>query len=195
MTAGIGTLPYRRRCPPVCSGGQYLRYAGRSVRYVRRVAIDCGQRWLPGLTPSFFNMEAFMPTSGDSDDSALLVSFERKLQLIRDRVRGVAEGYYTATYLVGRPGTSKSFTVKAELERLAVPHVIHYGPISPRGLFNLLADNSRQIIVLDGVDMLLNHTPTRQISWRRWTVIQNNPGPSPTKRETKITRSSSSEVL
>ena len=45
-----------------------------------------------------------------------LSSYHTKLQLIRDRVRGVAQHYYTAAYLVGRPGTSKTYTVKEELE-------------------------------------------------------------------------------
>ncbi len=57
-----------------------------------------------------------MPTPFDSD-AALLVSFEEKLQRIRDRVRGVAERYHTATYIVGRPGTSKTYTVKEQLEK------------------------------------------------------------------------------
>ena len=45
-----------------------------------------------------------------------IYSFEAKLQLIRDRVASVAHHYHTGCYLVGRPGTSKTFTVRQTLE-------------------------------------------------------------------------------
>jgi hypothetical protein len=104
-----------------------------------------------------------MPTLFDSDDSALLVSFEKKLQLIRDRVRGVAEGYQTATYLVGRPGTSKTYTVKEELERLGVPHVVLNCRMSPMGLFKVLAEHPEHTIVLDDIVTLFRHKQALQV--------------------------------
>ena len=98
-----------------------------------------------------------------SDDASLLVSFEKKLQTIRDRVRSVAEGYQTATYLVGRPGTSKTFTVKEELERLGVPHVILNCRVSPMGLFKVLDEHPEHTIVLDDIVTLFRHKQALQV--------------------------------
>ena len=74
--------------------------------------------------------------------------FERKLQLIRDRVRGVAEGYHTALFLKGRSGTSKTVTVKEELDRLGIPYIICNARMSPMGLFELMAEHPEHVIVL-----------------------------------------------
>jgi hypothetical protein len=98
-----------------------------------------------------------------STDESLLESFEARLQLIRDRVRSVAEGYHTAAYLVGRPGTSKTFTVKEELGRLGVPFLIRNSRMSPMGLFELLEENPEHIIVLDDIASLFNHKQALQI--------------------------------
>ena len=50
-------------------------------------------------------------TSLTGDDLADLAAFEAMRDLIRDRTRSVAERYQTGAYLVGRPGTSKTFTI------------------------------------------------------------------------------------
>lgn len=96
-------------------------------------------------------------------DESLLESFEARLQLIRDRVRSVAEGYHTAAYLVGRPGTSKTHTVREELERRRAPFLIRNSRMSPMGLFELLEENPEHIIVLDDIASLFNHKQALQI--------------------------------
>ena len=98
-----------------------------------------------------------------STDESLLESFEARLQLIRDRVRSVAEGYHTAAYLVGRPGTSKTFTVKEELERLRTAFLVRNSRMSPMGLFELLEENPEHVIVLDDIATLFNHKQALQI--------------------------------
>lgn len=85
---------------------------------------------------------------------ALLASFDRKLELIRDRVRSVAHKYHTAAYLVGRPGTSKTFTVMEELESLGVPSVIRNARMTPMGLFEFLLEHPEHVIVLDDISSL-----------------------------------------
>ncbi|MBA2114061.1 hypothetical protein HOV93_12170 [Planctomycetes bacterium FF15] len=108
--------------------------------------------------------EAFI---GDVDlstsDTILLASFERKLQLIRDRVRGVAHRYYTACYLVGRPGTSKTYTVKQELEKLDVPFIIRNARMSAMGLFNFLNEHPEHVVVLDDIGSLFRNDLAVQI--------------------------------
>jgi hypothetical protein len=45
-------------------------------------------------------------------DDLLLLRLDHKLQLVRDRIQGVAEGYATGLYLWGEGGKSKSFTTE-----------------------------------------------------------------------------------
>ena len=97
-------------------------------------------------------------------DESLLESFEARLQLIRDRVRSVAEGYHTAAYLVGRPGTSKTHTVREELERRRAPFLIRNSRMSPMGLFELLEENPEHIIVLDALAANLIHDSVPTLS-------------------------------
>lgn len=92
-----------------------------------------------------------------------LSSYQTKLQLIRDRVRGVAQHYYTAAYLVGRSGTSKTYTVREELEELGVPHVIRNARMTPMGLFDFLNEHPEHIIVLDDIASLFNQSAALQI--------------------------------
>lgn len=105
-----------------------------------------------------------MPTCPLSpSDRNLVRQLESKLQIIRDRVASVAHRYHTACYLVGRPGTSKTFTVRAELERLQEPWVYHNARITPMGLFALLAEHPEHVIVLDDIASLFKNDPAMQI--------------------------------
>ncbi len=97
------------------------------------------------------------------NDTTLLASFDRKLQLIRDRVRGVAERYYTAAYLVGRPGTSKTHTVETELEGLDIPFVLRNARMTPMGLFEFLHDHPEHVVVLDDIASLFKQQAALQI--------------------------------
>ncbi|MAX38403.1 MAG: hypothetical protein CME33_17755 [Gimesia sp.] len=99
----------------------------------------------------------------DARIDGLQKSYRRKLQLIRDRVRSVAECYHTAIYIVGRPGTSKTFTVKEELERLSVPFVIRNARMTPMGLFDFLHEHPEHIIVLDDIASLFGQPAALQI--------------------------------
>jgi Cdc6-like AAA superfamily ATPase len=96
-------------------------------------------------------------------DSELLTTFEQKLQVIRDRVRGVAEGYQTAAYLTGRPGTSKTYTVREELERITAPSVIRNARMTPMGLFEFLREHPEHIVVLDDIATLFKDRAALQI--------------------------------
>jgi hypothetical protein len=83
-----------------------------------------------------------------------LEQLEQSLAVIRDRVRGVALGHYTGFYLHGRPGTSKTYTVRTALEREKVVYRYHTGHLTPMGLFELLRDQPNGIVVLDDVSQL-----------------------------------------
>ncbi|HVX15931.1 MAG TPA: hypothetical protein VHC22_32405 [Pirellulales bacterium] len=98
-----------------------------------------------------------------SDDRQHVKTFEQKLQLIRDRVASVAHGYHTACYLVGRPGTSKTSTVREELDRLSIPWAYQNARMTPMGLFGFIAEHSEHAVVLDDIPSLLKNDQAVQI--------------------------------
>lgn len=100
---------------------------------------------------------------GQPSEQDLLQSFEQKQQLIRDRVASVVHGYHTATYLVGRPGTSKTHTVREELERLEEPWIYQNARMTPVGLFDFVAEHPEHIIVLDDIASLFKNDQAVQI--------------------------------
>lgn len=102
-------------------------------------------------------------SAGQPSERDLLQSFEKKQQLIRDRVASVVHGYHTATYLVGRPGTSKTHTVRDELERLEEPWVYQNARMTPMGLFEFIAEHPEHIIVLDDIASLFKNDQAVQI--------------------------------
>jgi len=98
-----------------------------------------------------------------ADDRQLVQQLDEKLQLIRDRVASVAHRYHTACYLVGRPGTSKTFTVRTELERLEEPWAYQNARMTPMGLFSFLAEHPEHVIVLDDIGSLFKNDQAMQI--------------------------------
>lgn len=100
---------------------------------------------------------------GQPTEQQLLQSFERKQQLIRDRVVSVVDRYHTAVYVVGRPGTSKTHTVRQELERLDEPWVYQNARMTPMGLFGFIAEHPEHIIVLDDIASLFKNDQAVQI--------------------------------
>src|SRR3954453_13220015 len=89
-----------------------------------------------------------------SKDESLLASLDDKLQLVRDRVRGVAEGYANGFYLWGEGGTSKSYKVEDTLKRLGKPFKLSNSRITGKGLFELLRDYPDVVHVLEDVETL-----------------------------------------
>src|SRR5690242_2810392 len=75
-----------------------------------------------------------------ASDGLLLTSLESKLQLVRDRVSGVAEGYITGFYLWGEGGTSKSYSVEETLKKLGKAYKLTNSRVTAKGLFVLLHD-------------------------------------------------------
>jgi hypothetical protein len=90
----------------------------------------------------------------EHSDNPLLASLEGKLQLIRDRVRGVAEGYANGFFIWGSGGTSKSFTVEETLKELGKPYKLSNSRITGKGLFTLLRDYPDIVHVLEDVETI-----------------------------------------
>lgn len=100
---------------------------------------------------------------GQPTHQELLESFEQKVQIIRDRVVSVADGYQSGFYIVGRPGTSKTFTVKEELDRLEAPSTLQNARMTPMGLFSFIAEHPEHVIVLDDIPSLFKSDQAMQI--------------------------------
>ncbi len=89
-------------------------------------------------------------------DKDLLASLEDKLQLIRDHIRMVAEGYANGFFLWGEGGTAKTFTVVETLKNLNRPFRLTNSHITAKGLFELLRDFPDVVHVLEDVETLFN---------------------------------------
>jgi len=83
--------------------------------------------------------------------------------VVRDRVRGVAIGLHVGLYLYGRPGTGKTRTVLTTLADAEARCHYHRGHATPMGLFDLLAEHHRSVIVLDDVAGLLTQNVAVQL--------------------------------
>jgi hypothetical protein len=90
-------------------------------------------------------------------------SLMRQHDLIGDRIRQVCDGVSTGFYLYGRPGTSKTHTVKSTLKDLAAPHEWHSGHLTPIGLYELIEENRDRTIVLDDVSSIFGQPIALQI--------------------------------
>jgi len=92
-----------------------------------------------------------------------LQDLDERLAVVRDRVRGVAFGYHNGFYLFGRPGTSKTHSVRTTLAELGTPHHYHLGHLTPMGLFDLLLEQHDRVIVLDDVSAIFEQPVALQI--------------------------------
>ena len=95
---------------------------------------------------------------------ALLAELNRRQAIVRDYVRGVARQYATGLYLFGRPGTAKTYTVRAVLEgEIREPYTYQRGHLTPMGLFELIAGHPDGVIVLDDLGAVLKSDVALQI--------------------------------
>ncbi len=87
-------------------------------------------------------------------DDYALASWEGKVELVRDKVRGVAKGYSNGLYLWGAGGTSKTHTVEETLRQLGTPFQTTNTQVTARGLFNKLREFHDATHVIDDVARL-----------------------------------------
>jgi hypothetical protein len=103
------------------------------------------------------------PAALSAADFTNLKELDRRVSVIRDWVRGVARRHHAGFYLFGRPGTSKTFTVRKTLAETEVESHYTNGYLTPLGLFDLLAEHPNCVIVLDDVSHLLTQVASLQI--------------------------------
>jgi hypothetical protein len=96
--------------------------------------------------------------------TALLGELNRRQQVVRDYVRGVAGLYATGLYLFGRPGTAKTYTVRHVLEQeIREMYAYQRGHLTPMGLFELIAMHPSEVIVLDDLSTIFRSDVALQI--------------------------------
>lgn len=94
----------------------------------------------------------------------LLAELKRRQGIVRDYVRAVARQYATGLYLFGRPGTAKTHTVRAVLEKeIREPYIYQRGHLTAVGLFELIAEHPDDVIVLDDLTAVLDSDVALQI--------------------------------
>ena len=125
------------------------------------------------------------------DDSCHLESFDALRDQIRFVTTGVAENYQVGVYLLGRPGTGKSFTVLETLKALDVPHYYCNSRMSAMGLWHVLKDHPEHVVVIDDIPSLIKDRQAVQIFQ---ATLDGRPGtPRPVGYHTKDSRSDSFE--
>jgi hypothetical protein len=90
-------------------------------------------------------------------------NFERLRNLLRDRTRSVAEGYQNGAYIVGRPGSSKTYTVLEQLRQLDISYVYRNAKMTAPGLWNLLHEHPEGVTVLDDIPSVVAERPAQMI--------------------------------
>ena len=88
------------------------------------------------------------------EDAENLERLERKLALIRDRVRSVALKYNTGFFLFGAGGSGKSHAVRGELDSLGTRWILHNSDMSGPGLFDMLHDLPEHVHLLEDMEQL-----------------------------------------
>ncbi len=92
-----------------------------------------------------------------------LAELNRRLTVVRDRVRGVALGHNNGFYLHGPAGCAKTYTVIKTLEEEKCPYHYHDGHVTAMGLFDLLAQQHDRVIVLDDVSEIFAQKVAQQL--------------------------------
>jgi hypothetical protein len=107
------------------------------------------------------------PAAGPHDDAAIdLAALERharRAAVVRDIVRGVALGYYTCLYLMGRAGTGKTHTVMRTVEASGRDYQYFKGHLAPVGVFEFLEKYPDSVLILDDVASTLRSEVALQI--------------------------------
>jgi hypothetical protein len=101
-----------------------------------------------------------------AEDQARLAELDPKHTLIRDRVRGVVESIHTGFYLWGDGGTSKSYTVLDELQKLQADYVVHNSRMTGRGLVDTLNRLPSSVHVIEDCESIFDDR-------RAWGVLRS----------------------
>ena len=89
--------------------------------------------------------------------------FDHLLCLIKARTESVAGHYQVGVYITGRPGTSKTYSVKNTLDDLGANYQYVNCRVSPGGLYDKMKEHPEDVIVLDDVATLFGNKQGLQV--------------------------------
>ena len=140
---------------------------------------------IPGSDREASSSEPSQPAVS-AEDQDHLHRFDLMRDLLRDRTRAVAEHYQNGCYIVGRPGSSKTFTILEELKRLGLPWTYRNSRMSAAGRYAMLQEHPQHAIVLDDIPTMLSDKASLQMLM---AALGGEPGkPRPVTYTTKDTR-------
>lgn len=104
-------------------------------------------------------------TNGDylKGHEQCLKEVEAQFGIIRDRLRGVCDGYTNGFYLFGPPGISKTHTVVNYLNDNSIPFEHVKGHLTGSALFDVLEETPAGVILLDDVQAIFGDPKAVQI--------------------------------
>jgi hypothetical protein len=94
------------------------------------------------------------PPHLSEEDQRHLAAMEKRMQVLRDYVVGVARGYYTGLYVYGPAGCSKSYTILETLNSVGANYVVHNSRLTGQTLFHALAQAPDSVHVLEDMEAL-----------------------------------------
>ncbi len=106
---------------------------------------------------------AFNSPSLSDDDLKNLEDFDHSLRFVKARTNGVALRKHVGSYISGRTGTSKTWTVTTTLDDLGINYQYINCRVSPGGLYDAMKQNPEDVFVLDDVATLYKHPQGLQV--------------------------------
>lgn len=135
-------------------------------------------------------------------DAAHLASLEAKLQVTRDRTRGLVKGFYDGVYIHGAGGVGKSHAVETTLAEVARElgrnldelRILTNSRITAKALFAQLRDNPTCVHVFEDVEGLLKDSTAAGVLR---SALWGQPGPDekPVRKVTWKTAAATDEFV
>jgi hypothetical protein len=103
-----------------------------------------------------------LPPLSEADQRHLL-EYEKKTQLVRDRIVGVIRGRTTGDYIWGPGGSGKSFIIISTLREHQANFRLHNSRMDGRGLFTALERDPDAIHVLEDCEGMMRNRNVRRL--------------------------------
>ena len=110
-----------------------------------------------------------------AEEKANLESLEGKLTHVKDNVKGVVKQFHTGLFLSGEGGTSKSYTVLNELQKLRAKYVYHNTRLTARGLVDSLERSPTDIHFIEDAETLMEDKKTFGVLLALWSQSRKKP--------------------
>jgi hypothetical protein len=143
---------------PIVKGGPNGQAPDRSPPYAEPLRQTDDHPGAAGPAPEVGG-DALPPLS--EADQRHLLGYEKKMQLVRDRVVGVITGRTHGLYVWGPAGTGKSYTIIGILRELQANYRLHNSRMDGRGLFTALERDPDAIHVLEDCEQMMHNRNVR----------------------------------